>query len=107
MRGNRAGQDTAASIVGAGHPRYHVARRDTLETQSPVFTPARIGTLVLRHRLIRAGCYEGLARDGNVTEELLEHHFQLARGGITMTTLGYCAVSADGRGFAHELWMRD
>jgi 2,4-dienoyl-CoA reductase-like NADH-dependent reductase (Old Yellow Enzyme family) len=74
--------------------------------KSAVFTPARIGGLTLKNRLIRAGCYEGLARNGDITDELIEHHRRLAAGGIAMTTLGYLAVSADGRGFAHELWTR-
>jgi 2,4-dienoyl-CoA reductase-like NADH-dependent reductase (Old Yellow Enzyme family) len=71
-----------------------------------VFSPARIGSLELKNRIIRAGCYEGLARGGEVTEELIHHHRQLADGGISMTTLGYCAVSFDGRGFSDELWAR-
>jgi 2,4-dienoyl-CoA reductase-like NADH-dependent reductase (Old Yellow Enzyme family) len=75
--------------------------------QSEVFTPARIEDLPLRNRVIRSGCYEGLARNGNVTDELIQHHRRLAAGGVAMTTLGYCAVSFDGRGFAHELWARD
>jgi len=76
------------------------------QTKSPLFTPARIGGLELPNRLIRAGCYEGLARGGTITDELIGHHRRLAAGGIAMTTLGYLAVSADGRGFAHELWAR-
>jgi 2,4-dienoyl-CoA reductase-like NADH-dependent reductase (Old Yellow Enzyme family) len=71
-----------------------------------LFTPARIGGLQLANRMIRAGCYEGLARAGNVTPELIEHHRRLAAGGLSMTTLGYCAVSADGRAFPDELWAR-
>ena len=74
---------------------------------SDVFTPARLDGLSLRNRVLRSGCYEGLARGGNVTEELIAHHRALAAGGIAMTTLGYCAVSSDGRGFANELWARD
>jgi 2,4-dienoyl-CoA reductase-like NADH-dependent reductase (Old Yellow Enzyme family) len=74
--------------------------------ESPVFTASRIGSLELKNRVLRAGCYEGLARGGTITEELIEHHRQLAAGGIAMTTLGYLAVSHDGRGFAHELWAR-
>ena len=76
------------------------------QSGSVVFTPARIGGLELRNRLIRAGCYEGLARGGEVTEALVEHHRRLAAGGLAMTTLGYCAVSADGRAFADELLAR-
>jgi len=74
--------------------------------ESPVFTPVRLGSLRLPNRLVRAGCYEGLARGGDITNELVEHHRLLATGGIAMTTLGYLAVAADGRGFAHELWAR-
>ncbi len=73
---------------------------------SVVFTPARIGGLRLRNRPIRAGCYEGLSREGRVTGELVERHRRLAAGGLAMTTLGYCAVSADGRAFGEELWAR-
>jgi 2,4-dienoyl-CoA reductase-like NADH-dependent reductase (Old Yellow Enzyme family) len=75
-------------------------------TKSAVFTRARLGGLELPSRLIRAGCYEGLARNGDITDDLIEHHRRLAAGGIAMTTLAYVAVSADGRGFAHELWAR-
>jgi 2,4-dienoyl-CoA reductase-like NADH-dependent reductase (Old Yellow Enzyme family) len=76
------------------------------QAASAVFTPARIAGLELPNRLLRAGCYEGLARRGDITNELIEHHRRLAAGGIAMTTLGYLAVSADGRGFSHELWAR-
>ncbi|HEY9593175.1 MAG TPA: NADH:flavin oxidoreductase, partial [Spirochaetia bacterium] len=71
-----------------------------------VFSPEKVAGLSLRNRILRAGCYEGLARDGSITDALVEHHRLLAEGGIAMTTLGYLAVSSDGRGFAHELWAR-
>ena len=73
---------------------------------SDVFSPGRLGSLEVKNRVLRAGCYEGLAREGTISDALLEHHRRLAAGGIAMTTLGYCAVSFDGRGFAHELWAR-
>lgn len=76
------------------------------QTKSPLFTSARIGGLELPNRPIMAGCYEGLVRGGSITDRLIEHHRRLAEDGIAMTTLGYLAVSADGRGFAHELWAR-
>jgi 2,4-dienoyl-CoA reductase-like NADH-dependent reductase (Old Yellow Enzyme family) len=71
-----------------------------------IFSPAKIGDLTLRNRIIRAGCFEGMAQGGEVTEQLIDHHRELARGGIAMTTVGYLAVSHDGRAFEHELWMR-
>jgi 2,4-dienoyl-CoA reductase-like NADH-dependent reductase (Old Yellow Enzyme family) len=73
---------------------------------SQAFTPARLGGLALRNRLIRSGCFEGMSPGGEVSEALIEHHRRLAAGGIGMTTVAYCSVSFDGRAFGHELWMR-
>lgn len=70
------------------------------------FTPGKIGGLVLRNRLIRAGCFEGMCQNGGVTENLIEHHRRAAQGGVGMTTVAYCSVSYDGRAFGHEMWMR-
>ena len=72
-----------------------------------MFSSGRIGDLNLKNRIIRAGCFEGMAQGGQVTDNLVEHHRRLAAGGIGMTTVGYLAVSADGRAFEHELWMRE
>jgi 2,4-dienoyl-CoA reductase-like NADH-dependent reductase (Old Yellow Enzyme family) len=75
--------------------------------KDPIFTPGKLGGLELTNRLIRAGCYEGLARQGRVTEPLIAHHRKVAEGGIGMITVAYGSVSFDGRGFEHQLWMRD
>ena len=72
-----------------------------------MFATGRIGNLTLWNRIIRAGCFEGMAHGGEVTDRLIDHHRNLARGGIAMTTVGYLAVSSDGRAFDHELWMRE
>lgn len=74
-----------------------------MNSKTEIFTPAAIGDLRLKNRLIRAGCFEGMARAGLVTGELIRHHTALAEGGIAITTVGYCAVSPDGRAFADEL----
>jgi len=71
-----------------------------------IFSPAKLAGLELKNRLIRAGCFEGMCQGGQVTDELIEHHRRLAAGGVAMTTVAYCSVSADGRAFDHELWMR-
>ncbi len=71
-----------------------------------IFSPARIGSLELPNRLVRAGCFEGMCPGGLVSEALVEHHRRLAQGGIGMTTVAYCSVSYDGRAYGHELWMR-
>lgn len=80
----------------------------TLQSQSSnlAYTPAQIGSLRLRNRFIRAGCFEGMCQNGGVTDALIEHHRRVAQGGIGMTTVAYCSVSFDGRAFGHEMWMR-
>jgi 2,4-dienoyl-CoA reductase-like NADH-dependent reductase (Old Yellow Enzyme family) len=70
------------------------------------FARAKLAELGLRNRIIRAGCFEGMCQGGTVTNALIEHHRALAAGGVAMTTVGYCAISPEGRAFEHELWMR-
>jgi 2,4-dienoyl-CoA reductase-like NADH-dependent reductase (Old Yellow Enzyme family) len=72
-----------------------------------VLTPARIGLLTLRNRVVKAATYETRAKDGLVTDALIDWHRELAAGGVAMTTLAYCSVSSDGRTFRDQIWMRD
>jgi len=44
--------------------------------------------------------------DGAPSQSLLQHHREVAAGGACLTTVAYCAVSADGRSYATEMWMR-
>ena len=57
-----------------------------------VFARAKLGSLDLRNRIIRAGCFEGMCHGGSVTDALIEHHRALSAGGIAMTTVGYCDI---------------
>jgi len=75
--------------------------------KSKVFTPGKIGNLVLRNRTIRSGCFEGMCYQATPGEALIEHHRKVAAGGIGMTTVAYCAASRDGVAFGHEMWMRE
>ncbi len=63
----------------------------------PAFTPARLGTLELKNRVIKAATYEGLSPGGVPGEPLLRFHQRVAEGGVAMTTLAYCTTEADGR----------
>lgn len=47
-----------------------------------------------------------MCQNGQVTEQLIEHHRRLGEGGVAMTTVAYCSVSFDGRAFDHEMWMQ-
>ncbi len=72
-----------------------------------VFIPGHIGNLILRNRIIRSGCFEGMCLDAAPGRALIEHHRRVAAGGVGMTTVSYCAVSQDGVAFSHEMWMRE
>jgi 2,4-dienoyl-CoA reductase-like NADH-dependent reductase (Old Yellow Enzyme family) len=72
-----------------------------------LFSPAHLGAVALRNRIIKCGTNEGMSRQGLVTDALIAWHREFAAGGVAMTTLAYCAVSADGRTFPDQIWMRD
>ncbi len=74
---------------------------------SRLFSPARLGPIELRNRVVKCGTNEGMSRHGLVTEPLIEWHREFAAGGVGMTTLAYCSVSADGRTFPHQIHMRE
>ena len=69
------------------------------------FDPIRIGPLSLRNRFIKSATNEGMARAGLPTALLVEHHRAIAAGGVAMTTVAYCAVSADGRTFENQILL--
>lgn len=64
-----------------------------------VFEPARLGPLILRNRILKAATFEGRTRRGEVSEELVSFHREVAAGGVALTTVAYCAVSPGGRVF--------
>lgn len=70
------------------------------------FRPFRLAGLTLRNRVLKAATYEGMTPGAQVSEALIEHHRELAAGGVAMTTVAYCAVGPDGRTFADQLYLR-
>src|SRR5690349_14374869 len=73
----------------------------------PIFEPLSIGRLRLRNRVIKTATYEGMVVGGMPAATLLRHHVEIARGGVGMTTLAYCAISDEGRTFVNQMVMRD
>jgi 2,4-dienoyl-CoA reductase-like NADH-dependent reductase (Old Yellow Enzyme family) len=71
------------------------------------FAPARLGPLSLRNRIVKAATFEGVMPRGRVTDELIEFHARVARGGAALTTVAYCAVSMGGRVHRNTLVLRD
>jgi len=71
-----------------------------------VLSPARLGPVTLRNRIIKAATFEARTPQALVTEDLIEFHRTMAAGGVGMTTVAYCAVSRGGRTDGTGLWMR-
>ena len=71
-----------------------------------VFSPARLGPITLRNRVMKAATFEGATPDALVTEDLINYHRRPAAGGVGMTTVAYCAVSPGGRTDGKQIWMR-
>ncbi len=67
------------------------------------FVPAKLGPITLRNRIIKAATFEGCMPRGAVTDDLIEFHRTVARGGVGLSTLAYCAVSKGGRVNRHTL----
>ncbi|PRP90412.1 NADH:flavin oxidoreductase [Enhygromyxa salina] len=70
-------------------------------------TPTRLAGLTLRNRVIKSATFEGMSPGGVPSPSLIEHHAALARGGVGMTTLAYCATASHGRTFADQLVMSE
>lgn len=62
-----------------------------------VFDTATLGPVRLRNRIIKAATFEGRTPDGQVTDELINYHLDVARGGAGLTTVAYLSVAPEGR----------
>ena len=74
---------------------------------SPIFTPVRIGPVTLRNRVIRSAAFENMAYGNKPSQDLMDYHVAVARGGVGLTTLAYASVSRSGLSFDGQLWMRE
>ncbi|MGM9805964.1 MAG: NADH:flavin oxidoreductase [Candidatus Aphodosoma sp.] len=75
--------------------------------ESKLFTPYQLGPVTLRNRTIRSAAFENMAYHNRPSEDLYNYHTAVARGGIGMTTVAYCAVNRSGVSFDGQLWMRE
>ena len=71
-----------------------------------VFSPARLGPITLRNRIIKAATFEARTPQALVSDDLIAFHRAMTAGGVGMTTVAYCAVSQGGRTDSSALWMR-
>jgi 2,4-dienoyl-CoA reductase-like NADH-dependent reductase (Old Yellow Enzyme family) len=68
-----------------------------------VFGPARLGPVNLRNRVVKAATFEGRTPAGQVTDDLVDYHLAVARGGVGLTTVAYLAVAPEGRTHAEQI----
>ena len=61
----------------------------------------------LRNRFIKAATNEGMAKRGLVSKGLARFHERIAQGGAALSTVAYCATSADGRTFVDQAVLED
>ena len=75
-------------------------------TNNKLFTPFQLGPITLRNRIIRSAAFENMARGNAPTQQLQDYHVSVARGGVGMTTVAYCAVDLSGVSFDGQLYVR-
>src|SRR5260370_31000495 len=77
-----------------------------MNTQPNVFTPAKLGPVTLRNRIIKSATFEAATPNALVSDDLITYHRLRARGGVGMTTVAYLAVSPGGRTEGRQIWWR-
>lgn len=76
-------------------------------TNSPdPLAPATLGPITLRNRVIKAATWEGMAPGALVSDQLIDYHLAVARGGVGMTTVAYLAVAPEGRTERNQIYWR-
>ena len=90
----------------AAHPTTTAAVPAARPGPAP-FEAATLGPMRLRNRIIKAATFEARMPRGAVTDDLIDYHVAVARGGAALTTLAYCAVSRGGRVNPDTLVFRD
>jgi len=78
----------------------------SVEAPPDVFSPAQLGPITLRNRVIKSATFEGCTPKGLVTDQLIDYHLAVARGGVGMTTVAYLAVAPDGRTHGEQIYWR-
>jgi len=71
-----------------------------------LFTPYQLGPITLRNRFIRSAAFENMCTANTPSQMLEDYHVSVARGGVGMTTVAYCAVDLSGVSFDGQLYVR-
>jgi 2,4-dienoyl-CoA reductase-like NADH-dependent reductase (Old Yellow Enzyme family) len=71
------------------------------------FSPAMLGPVRLRNRIIKSATFEGRSPHRVVTPALIDFHRTMAAGGVGLSTVAYCAVSVDGSTDGHQIVLTE
>lgn len=71
------------------------------------FTPVTLGPIKLMNRFIKSATYEGMHVNEIPTQDLIDHHVGVVKGGTALTTVSYGAVSPEGRTFKDQMWLNE
>ena len=85
--------------------RFAQSRKSYMK-ENKLFSPYQLGPVTLRNRIVRSAAFENMARGNAPTQELQDYHVSVARGGVGMTTVAYCAVDLSGVSFDGQLYVR-
>lgn len=82
---------------------------DTSRFSELAFSPKKIGKghTILKNVFIKSATYEGMYQDGLPTQDLFNHHINIIKGGVALTTISYGAVSPNGRTFDSQMVIND
>lgn len=75
--------------------------------ENKLFTPYQLGPITLRNRFIRSAAFENMCTGNVPSQQLEDYHVSVARGGVGMTTVAYCAVDLSGVSFDGQLYVRE
>jgi len=71
-----------------------------------LFTEYQLGPITLRNRFIRSAAFENMCTGNTPSQMLEDYHVSVAKGGVGMTTVAYCAVDLSGVSFDGQLYVR-
>lgn len=74
---------------------------------SSAFNEQVLNNTILKNKFIKSATFEGMYLDGLPTNELIDHHVTIAKGGVALTTVSYGAVSKNGRTFKEQMYIHE
>ena len=71
------------------------------------FKRRKLNGTIFKNAFIKTATYEGMHDEGLPNQKLTEHHENLAKGNVALTTISYGAVSPNGRTFKDQMYIHD